>query len=254
MDTDDDTQKISDILEEFKEEAAPDAVHYADFDADEDPRNLSEEAALVAGENSDIPEQPEPIGFEPNAQLMDDPYRDLKERIEARFQKEFNKQTVVVSEDERRRFLRAALHGDRFWFDIEFEHIGASVRIIPAPSAWSDAAAAAAHKLQKEGRIGEDINSWVENFQAMHIWMQTDSINGEPIDWMQAKIEKNGREPGHRELIEWLMDDANIDQVRRTNSPRGYLLRSAIRIAEIKNCLCMDGLSDGSFFSTAGTN
>ena len=55
-------------------------------------------------------------------------------------------------------------------------------------------------------------------------------------------------------MLALLKEDATIDAVRELNSAMRYLLISAVRIAEVKNCICMDALSDGSFFSGAGTN
>ena len=225
------------------------------YDATTDPRDLKEEEELVAGERTAVPEQPDPIGFTPNPSMDEDPYRDLRAKVEEKFSRLYNDKTVEVSEIERRRYLRSALHGEPMWFDVAFPAFELVIRVVPAPPAWSDTATQAIQLRRKDGLVGDDINSWVDNFQMYHIWLQIDVVGGEPQPWLQSIIEeRDGKIPGAREMLKMLREDGPIDAIRELSAPRRHLLLSAIRIAEIRTCICMDALSDGSFFSSAGTD
>ena len=255
-DTLDQPTSLEDILNEAREERDAGAQDLTtEFDAASDPRDLQEEQDLVAGERGEIPEQPSPIGFEPMADMEEDPYRDLRARVEQKFTRTYNDKTVVVTELERRRYLRAAVHGETLWFDVEFPSLGVTVRVVPSPPGLTDSVAQVIKTRRGEGLVGDDVNSWIDHFQMYHIWLQVDHVNKEPQPWFQSIIEeRDGKVPGCREMLKILNDDGPVDQIRALSSARRHLLLSAIRVAEIKTCICMDALSDGSFFSSAGTN
>lgn len=244
-----------DILAEFREEPDQDVQPInVEFDDEENPLDLSEEQSLIEAETGDVPTQPEPAGFSPHPALSQDPHLDAHMRMEEKFEREFNEKTVKVTEEERRRFLRAALHGQRLWFDIEFPAMGAVVRVVPAPPHWSDTASQVIRSWQDAGKMDKGLNAWLDSFQLLHIWMQVDSVNGQLKPWFQARLEENENLTKARAMTALLSSEEPLDEVRQLNSASRYLLMSALRIAEIKHCICLDAMSDGSFFSDAGTN
>ena len=211
-------------------------------------RNAEEEAGVVVPplpEESPIP-TPDPF-------KTADPQAAINEELQRRFSSELGDDIKVeVTEEEKARFVRCALHDQEMYFDVEIEGVGASLRVaMPTASFSVEVSGALSFFMQEDN--GTDINvssdmSWLMMFQKMHAWYQIRSIMGTPTKWSDfwvdgipktSKIRKALKKPETYEFFETM------------NATRWRLIIEAMNVAEIKYGICLKAWHDRSFFASA---
>jgi hypothetical protein len=218
-----------------------------------DPYDHSAEREAISSDAQDVsaPEQPErltaPVS---NPAMFQDPVGDLKKEIEGRFSADYDIGKVTVDEQERQRFVRAALHDKEMWFDVKIEGVNAVVRVaIPTETFTTSVGAAATYW----GKLGHNDSTsdmqWLLSFQQMHAWFQIREIDGEPTEWSD---EFSDGVPRLAKLRGILKDPEEFETFFSMSAPRWRMLVEAMRIAEFKYKLCLEAWQDRSFFTSAG--
>lgn len=244
-----------DIFAAAKEAPEEGAQHF-EMDVPTDGVDLydhsKEREALAEEESSiDAPNPPERVSAPlNNPAIMKDPVGDMRDEIERRFRANYDIGKVTVDDQERQRFVRAALHDKEMWFDVLLPGPNVAVRVaIPTETFTTSAAAAATHW----GKIGHNDASsdmqWLLSFQQIHAWIQVREVDGEPTSWSDVFVDGV---PRLSEMRKTMKDPEQFEEFFSMSAPRWRLLVEAMRIAEFKYKLCLEAWHDRSFFTSAG--
>lgn len=197
----------------------------------------------------DLPETTElPVN---NPALTHNPADNIREHMEHRFHLENERFKVQVTDVDRDRFVRAALHDEELIFEVELQGIDMTVSVAIPPEMLTTSAASAAKKWGTIGFVDPESDmEWLLSFQQMHAWWQIRAINGTPTAWSSAF------DDGHPKLSEikaTLADPDNFDEIFKLSATRWRIIADCLNIAELKYKICLQNWKDRSFFTGADT-
>ncbi len=257
--TDTEPKSVADIFEGIREQPE-EGAHRFETSVDlssVDLKDSREESRLLREQGHEhgihIPDKP-PKSDVPlnNPELAVDPTRSVREEVEASFKAEFDFGKVEVTQEERERFLRCALHDTEMWFEVELEGIELRVTVALPTEHYTTSVLTALDKWNAAGAI--DVRSdmqWLLGFQQLHAWYMIRSINGNPTSWSEDF--HDDKPLRGKALREFIYDPENLTEIIEMGAVRWRSLVVAMRVAEAKYKLCTDALRDRSFFTGAGT-
>ena len=245
---------------------------FADLREQPDPETIPEERTMPLGDTTGItdhsveesvrearnkelgvhvPDKPETIPAPINNPAMLDEAAGEAARLaaEAAFRDEINNVKVEVTDDEKTRFMRAALHDTEMVFDIPLEGLDLMVSVAMPSEAFTAAAEMIVLRWGKDGHIDADSRmQFMVAFQQVHLWHQIRAINGVPVEWAW-----DGDTPTSTQLKKFAFDYDNLSLVVNLSSTKHRLLMRASMIAEAKYRICLTNLHDRTFFTGAAT-
>ncbi len=201
-----------------------------------------------------VPAQPATIPAPINNPAIMEEAAGAAARAEASFQDTIDETKIEVTDADKDRFIRAALHDTEMVFDIAIDGLDMVVQVAMPSEAFT----AAAQTVTKAWHDSNDINlesgsiQFLVAFQQIHMWHQVRAINGEPVGW--AWNEDENGPPTIPNIRKFASTYANLAQVVNMNSLRYRVLMRAMMIAEVKYKLCLQALHDRSFFTGAATD
>jgi len=208
---------------------------------------------------SAAPPRPKHVDIPPNNPvMMVDPVGDIREGIDKAFIHMVDhgrvKYEVKVDEEERERFVRAALHDAPMWFDAQIDGVGATVRVVIPPDSFSTAVARALDFWDKDTLDTKSNMQWYLAFQQVHAWFQIREINGLPTPWAEEHFPEGEPHMSLSAIRKFIRYPANFDMFFTMSPVRWRMITEAMRIAELKYKMCMDAGHDRDFFTSADTD
>jgi len=159
---------------------------------------------------------------------------------------------ITVTDEEKDRFLRAALHDIPMQFDIFIPATGSVVKTSLPADQFTSWAIGALKSWEDCGQIDpKSTVQWILGFQQMHAFLQIDAVDDIPMPWTDIRdqlLETPSKLYAH------LRDPDNFGVFFRMNDVRWQVMAYALRVAEIKYKLCTEALMSRDFFRTAGTD
>lgn len=211
-------------------------------------RNSEEEAGVVIPPLPEESPMPTPDPFK-----TADPQAAINEDLKRRFSSALNEEVKVeVTEEEKARFVRCALHDMEMYFDVVIAGVDASLRVaIPTASFSVEVSGALSFFMQEDN--GTDINvssdmSWLMMFQKMHAWYQIRQIMKTPTEWSDFWVDGI---PKLSKIRKELKKPETYDPFDTMSATRWRLIVEALNIAEIKYGICLKSWHDRSFFVNA---
>jgi hypothetical protein len=159
---------------------------------------------------------------------------------------------ITVTDVEKDRFLRAALHDTPMQFDIFVPATGSLVKTSIPADQFTSWAIGALKSWEECGQIDpKSTVQWILGFQQMHAFLQIDSVDNIPMPW--AEIRDQLLETPSK-LYAHLRDPDNFAVFFRMNDVRWQVLAYVLRVVEIKYKICTEALMSRDFFQAAGTD
>lgn len=250
-------QEPEDIFADVREVPDPDAVpaeRVMDLGDTTDITDHSVEEAVKESRNKElgvhVPTKPETLQAPLTNPVMTDEAAGEEARLaaEAAFRDEIDRIKIEVTDEEKTRFIRAALHDTEMIFDIPLEGLDMVVSVAMPSEAFTSAAEMIVLRWGKDGHIdAESRLQFTVAFQQVHLWHQIRAINGQTVPWAWDGT------PTLSEIKAFAFNYENLSDVINWSSTKHRLLMRASMIAETKYRICMTNLHDRTFFTGAAT-